>query len=91
MLKTLISRPIGIGMSLLASLLLGIIAYQSISLQLFPDGFDPPFFWVSIPTLSATIGENEITIAEKLRGNAWKETRLAKAFFLESNNAFRGG
>ena len=64
MLKTLIHRPIGIGMSLIVALLLGVIAYQSISLQLFPDGFDPPFFWVSIPTLSATTGENEITIAE---------------------------
>lgn len=66
MMNLLFQRPIGVGMSLVATLLLGIVAYLNIPLQLIPDGLDPPFLFVYVPTLTATSGENELAVAEPI-------------------------
>lgn len=62
----LFKRPIGVGMSLVATLMLGVIAYLNIPLQLIPSGLDPPFLFVYVPTLTATSGENELSVAEPI-------------------------
>jgi HAE1 family hydrophobic/amphiphilic exporter-1 len=63
-LAALIRRPVGVGVSLLAAALLGVIAYLNLPQQLIPSGFDPLFLWVHVPTLAATSGENERLVAE---------------------------
>ncbi len=66
MLKLLIQRPIGILITLVAMIALGLIAYFTIPLQLLPSGFNTPFIWVSIPTLTSAPEENELTIAQPM-------------------------
>ena len=50
-------------MSAVAGLLIGLIALQTIPLQLFPSGFDPPFMWLTVPTFPASPEENERAVA----------------------------
>jgi len=66
MIRALFKRPVGVGMSLIATLMLGLIAYRQIPLQLIPDGLDPPFLFVYVPTLAASSGENELAVAEPI-------------------------
>ena len=82
MLGALLRRPVGVGVSLLAALTLGLIAYVSIPLQLIPSGFDPLFLWVSVPTWTATSSENELAVAEPI------EDALSTLSSLESMRSF---
>jgi HAE1 family hydrophobic/amphiphilic exporter-1 len=66
MLKALMYRPIGILITLLAVVGLGLIAYFNIPLQLLPNGYSSPFIWLSIPTLSSAPEENELVIAQPI-------------------------
>ena len=66
MLKFALNRPIGVGISLFAALVLGVISYINIPLQLLPKGMNFPFLWVSVPTLSASPEENEVVIAHPI-------------------------
>jgi hydrophobic/amphiphilic exporter-1 (mainly G- bacteria), HAE1 family len=43
-----------VSLLLVASLVLGLIAYEKIPLRLLPGGFTPPFLFVMVPTLSTT-------------------------------------
>ncbi|MBM4292441.1 MAG: efflux RND transporter permease subunit, partial [Deltaproteobacteria bacterium] len=63
-LAALLRRPVGVGVSLVAVALLGVIAALRLPQQLIPSGFDPLFLWVHVPTLAANSGENERLVAE---------------------------
>ncbi len=51
-------------MLMIASLVIGVIAYERIPLQLLPTGFTPPFLYVSIPTVPSTPSDVEDNIVE---------------------------
>lgn len=57
-----ISRPVTVTMALLASMVIGWLAYQRIPLQLLPSGFTPPFLYVTIPTVPSTPSDIEADI-----------------------------
>jgi HAE1 family hydrophobic/amphiphilic exporter-1 len=59
-----VRRPVTVAMLLVASIVIGIIAYQRITLQLLPSGFTPPFLYVSIPTIPSTPADIERDIVE---------------------------
>ncbi len=59
-----IRRPVTVTMALLASMVIGWIAYQRIPLQLLPSGFTPPFLYVSIPTVPSTPSDIEADIVQ---------------------------
>ncbi|MEE2645192.1 MAG: efflux RND transporter permease subunit, partial [Myxococcota bacterium] len=61
---TLLQRPVGVSMSAIAAILVGLISLSTLPMQLLPSGFDPPFMWLTIPTFPASPEENETLIAE---------------------------
>jgi len=71
-------RPVTVLMSLLALLVLGVLAQRGIPLQLLPSGFDPPFLWVELPTLPAAPADNERLIAEPLEDQLSTLPRLKR-------------
>jgi HAE1 family hydrophobic/amphiphilic exporter-1 len=62
--KLAVRRPVTVTMLLVASIVIGVIAYQRIALQLLPSGFTPPFLYVSIPTVPSTPADVEREIVE---------------------------
>ena len=65
-LSAILTRPIGVMMSLVLMMVIGSIAYIRLPLQLLPDGLNPPFMWLAIPTLSASPEENEQQVAKPI-------------------------
>ncbi len=61
-----LTRPVTVLMSLLALLVVGMIAYKQISVELFPAGFSPPFLGVWTPYPNANPEEIEQLIARPL-------------------------
>ncbi len=59
-----IARPVTVAMLMIASIVIGLIAFQRIPLQLIPSGFTPPFLFVNIPTVPSTPADNEADIVE---------------------------
>lgn len=62
--KLAVRRPVTSAMFLVASIVIGIIAYERIQLQLLPSGFTPPFLYVTIPTVPSTPADVERNIVE---------------------------
>jgi HAE1 family hydrophobic/amphiphilic exporter-1 len=80
-------RPVTTAMVLVATLVLGAIAYQGIPVQLMPRGFDYPFLWVWMPYTNASPQEVEQTIVrpvedvlETLPGIATVRARAGRDF-----------
>ncbi len=61
-----LTRPVTVLMSLLALLVVGMIAYKQISVELFPAGFSPPFLGVWTPYPNANPEEIEQLIARPI-------------------------
>lgn len=59
-----VRRPVTVTMLLLASLVLGLIAWARIPLQLMPTGYDFPYLWVWIPYENASPREAERSIVQ---------------------------
>ena len=51
-------------MLLIASIVIGLVAYDRIPLQLLPSGFTPPFLYVTVPTIPTTPSDVERDIVE---------------------------
>ncbi len=51
-------------MLLIASIVIGLVAYDRIPLQLLPSGFTPPFLFVNVPTIPTTPSDVERDIVE---------------------------
>ena len=58
-----VQRPVTMGVVFAALLVLGFISYRAIPLQLVPSGYDPPFLYVRIPTLSSNPKDVEEQVA----------------------------
>ena len=58
-----VKRPVTVLMLFLALLVTGVIAYRMIPVELFPEGFDPPFLgvWVSYSRANPQENEEQIT------------------------------
>lgn len=89
-LAALLSRPIGVMMSLILISGLGVVAYHKLPLQLLPDGFSPPFMWVAIPTLAASPEESEQVIAKPLEDSlaTLAEIETLRTFIRTNNVGF---
>lgn len=61
-----VRRPISVLMSLLALIVVGIIAWRLIPVQLLPSGFSRPVMWVGVPTLPTAPADNERAVAEPI-------------------------
>jgi len=61
-----IHRPITILTSLMALLVIGYIAFHQISVELFPEGFSPPFLGVYTPYPNSNPKEVEEQIAKPI-------------------------
>ena len=61
-----VRRPITILVTLLAILVIGVVAYQQIPLELLPSGFSPPFLGVWTPYRNASPREVEEQIARPI-------------------------
>lgn len=59
-----VRRPVTVAMLLVASMVIGFIAYERIPLQLLPSGFTPPFLYVTVPTVPSTPADIERDIVE---------------------------
>lgn len=59
-----VRRPVTVLMSLIALLVVGMLAWRFIPVQLLPSGFDAPVMWVGIPALPAAPTDHERAIAE---------------------------
>ena len=59
-----VRRPVTATMLLIASIVIGLVAYDRIPLQLLPAGFTPPFLFVSVPTIPTTPSDVERDIVE---------------------------
>ena len=90
LLALCMKRPIGVSMSLLLMVVLGVIAYRGLRLQLLPDDLSPPFMFVSIPTLAASPEENELTIAKPVEDalSTLAEVDELKSFIRTSHVGF---
>ena len=77
-------------MSLILAVVVGLIAHQNLPMQLLPDGFSPPFMFVSIPTLAASPEENELTIAKPIEDalSTLTEVEQVKTFIRTTNVGF---
>lgn len=62
-------RPITTLMIFFSFLLLGAVAAWRIPLQLFPDGFNPPFMWIWIPYTNSSPTEVEDKITRPIEEN----------------------
>jgi len=66
-----VQRPVTIVVSLLAIIVLGLIAYKNIPIELLPSGFNPPFLgvWVSYPNANPQEVEEQIArpVEEQVR------------------------
>ncbi len=58
-----LKRPVTIAMLFVATVVLGVVAWRSITLEMLPGGFTPPFLYVEIPTLRASPEDIEARIA----------------------------
>lgn len=61
-------RPVTVLMVFVACLVLGVVSYSRIAVQLFPDGFSPPFLWVYVPYPNATPTEVDEAIVSPIQG-----------------------
>ena len=59
-----VARPVTVTMLLIASFVIGLVAYDRIPLQLLPSGFTPPFLFVRVPTIPTTPSDVERDIVE---------------------------
>lgn len=64
--KLAVNRPVTITVTLIAILVVGIVAYQKIPIELLPSGFNPPFMGVWIPYPNANPQEVEEQIARPI-------------------------
>ena len=61
-----VRRPVTVGMTFLALMVLGAIAFARIPLQMMPQGFDYPFLWVWVPHDGASPVETERQVIRPL-------------------------
>lgn len=61
-------HPVTVLMGFVACLVLGIVAYSRIPVQMFPDGFTPPFLWAYVSYESATPLEVDDAIVRPVEG-----------------------
>lgn len=62
--RAAVARPVTVTMLLVASIVIGLVAYDRIPLQLLPAGFTPPFLFVTVPTIPTTPSDVERDIVE---------------------------
>jgi HAE1 family hydrophobic/amphiphilic exporter-1 len=61
-------RPITVLMGFVACLVVGIVAYVRIPVQMFPNGFSPPFLWGYVPYPNSTPLEVDESLVRPIEG-----------------------
>ncbi len=79
-----ISRPVTVSMLLLAILVVGFISYKRIQMDLFPQGFSPPFLGIWVPYRDANPKEIEDQIVKPMEGELKTVKNLNRLFSFSS-------